>query len=111
MNSALHQNKALPTSTSDGGFDQRIQLLVSSDGQLQVARGDALHLQVLGRVSSQFQHLAHSQSLVPQKPGRQGTRPGQSLTSAVRYSRMAALYTAAVAPTRPWLVVLDLRCL
>ena len=26
-------------------------------------------------------------------------------TSAVRYSRMAALYTAAVAPTRPWLVV------
>lgn len=24
---------------------------------------------------------------------------------------MAALYTAAVAPTRPWLVVLDLRCL
>jgi len=33
------------------------------------------------------------------------------VTSAVRYSRMAALYTAAVAPTRPWLVVLDLRCL
>lgn len=31
-------------------------------------------------------------------------------TSAVRYSRMAALYTAAVAPTRPWLVVLDFRC-
>lgn len=27
------------------------------------------------------------------------------LTSAVRYSRIAALYTAAVAPTRPWLVV------
>lgn len=34
-----------------------------------------------------------------------------SVTSAVRYSRIAALYTAAVAPTLPWLVVLDLRCL
>lgn len=33
------------------------------------------------------------------------------LTSAVRYSRIAALYTAAVAPTRPWLVVLFFRCL
>lgn len=35
----------------------------------------------------------------------------QILTSAVKYSRMAAEYTAAVAPTRPWLVVLFLRCL
>lgn len=33
------------------------------------------------------------------------------LTSAVRYSRMAALYTAAVAPTRPWLVVRVFKCL
>lgn len=33
------------------------------------------------------------------------------LTSAVRYSKMAALYTAAVAPTRPWLVVLFFKCL
>lgn len=37
--------------------------------------------------------------------------PANSKTSAVRYSKMAALYTAAVAPTRPWLVVLCLRCL
>lgn len=34
-----------------------------------------------------------------------------AFTSAVRYSRMAALYTAAVAPTRPWLVVRVFRCL
>lgn len=32
-------------------------------------------------------------------------------TSAVRYSRIAALYTAAVAPTRPWLVVRVFKCL
>lgn len=37
--------------------------------------------------------------------------PCRNFTSAVRYSRIAALYTAAVAPTRPWLVVLDFRCL
>lgn len=35
--------------------------------------------------------------------------PANSSTSAVKYSRIAALYTAAVAPTRPWLVVLVLR--
>lgn len=33
------------------------------------------------------------------------------ITSAVRYSKIAALYTAAVAPTRPWLVVRVFRCL
>lgn len=33
------------------------------------------------------------------------------LTSAVKYSKIAALYTAAVAPTRPWLVVRFFKCL
>ena len=33
--------------------------------------------------------------------------PANSRTSAVRYSKMAALYTADVAPTRPRLVVWD----
>lgn len=33
------------------------------------------------------------------------------LTSAVKYSRIAAEYTAAVAPTRPWLVVRFFKCL
>lgn len=37
--------------------------------------------------------------------------PANSSTSAVRYSKIAALYTAAVAPTRPWLVVLFFKCL
>jgi len=36
--------------------------------------------------------------------------PANSRTSAVRYSKIAALYTAAVAPTRPWLVVLFFKC-
>ena len=37
--------------------------------------------------------------------------PANSRTSAVRYSNIAALYTAAVAPTRPWFIVRALRCL
>ena len=28
----------------NGGLDERVQLLIAADGQLQVARGDALHL-------------------------------------------------------------------
>lgn len=45
------------TSTSDRGLDEWIQLLVSSDGQLQVARGDTLHFKIFGRISCQLQHL------------------------------------------------------
>lgn len=46
------------TAASNGGLDQCIQLLVSADGQLQMAGRDALHLQVLGGVSCQLQHLS-----------------------------------------------------
>jgi len=45
------------TTTSNGGFDERVQFLVSSDGQLQVARGDTFHLEILGRVTSQLEHF------------------------------------------------------
>lgn len=51
----------------------------------------------------------------PKPQTQQGTacveQQPRRLTSAVRYSRIAALYTAAVAPTLPWLVVRDFRCL
>merc|ERR1719471_517762 len=45
------------STSGNGGLDQGVQLLVSSDGELQMARGDSLHLQVLGGVASQLQHL------------------------------------------------------
>lgn len=101
-----------PTSSSDGGFDQRVQLLVAADGQLQVPGRDPLHLEILGRVPGQLQHLREGRRSW-ERPGRagQGAAEGGGPTSAVRYSRMAALYTAAVAPTRPWLVVRVFRCL
>ena len=33
--------------TSDGGLDEGVELLVTTDGELQVTRCDALHLEVL----------------------------------------------------------------
>ena len=45
------------TAARDGGLDQRVQLLVSADRELQVARCDPLHLEVLARVTRQLQHL------------------------------------------------------
>ena len=44
--------------TGDGGLDQRVQLLVPTDGELQVAGGDPLHLQVLTGVTGQLEHLS-----------------------------------------------------
>lgn len=103
---------ARPTSSGDGGFDQRVQLLIAADGQLQVPGRDPLHFEILGRVPGQLQHLQEGSSGW-QCPGQgaAGAAEGGGPTSAVRYSRMAALYTAAVAPTRPWLVVRVFRCL
>uniref|UniRef100_A0A0E9WDE8 Uncharacterized protein n=1 Tax=Anguilla anguilla TaxID=7936 RepID=A0A0E9WDE8_ANGAN len=46
------------TSTGDGGLDERVQLFVPTDGQLQVTRSDALHLQILRGVPRQLQHLS-----------------------------------------------------
>lgn len=44
-------------SAGDGGLDQGVQLLVTSDGQLQVPRCDSLDLQVLGSVASELENL------------------------------------------------------
>lgn len=44
-------------SAGDGGLDKGVQLLVSSDGQLQVPWRDSLDLEVLGSVASELKHL------------------------------------------------------
>ena len=41
----------------DGGLDEGVQLLVSADGELQMAGGDTLDLQVLGGVAGQLENL------------------------------------------------------
>ena len=46
------------TAASDRGLDQGVELLITADGELQVARRDALDLEVLGGVASELQHLS-----------------------------------------------------
>ena len=45
------------TTAGDGGLDQRVELLVASDGEQQVSRSDSLDLEVLGRVTGELKHL------------------------------------------------------
>jgi hypothetical protein len=46
------------TTTSNGRLDERVELFVTADCQLQVAGSDALNLKVLACVASQLQHLS-----------------------------------------------------
>ena len=45
------------TTAGDGRLDQRVELLVASDGEQQVSRRDSLDLEVLGRVTGELKHL------------------------------------------------------
>jgi len=46
------------SASGDGRLDERVQLLVTTDGELQVARRDTLHLEILGRVAGQLENLS-----------------------------------------------------
>lgn len=74
------------SAAGDGRLDQGVQLLVSSDGQLQMPRGDPLHLQILGRVAGQLKHLD-----IVEVNTKYRNYEKKGNTSAVRYSRMAEL--------------------
>lgn len=43
------------TSKGDGRADKVIQFFITADGKLEVARGNALHLEILGSVASEFE--------------------------------------------------------
>ena len=58
------------TAAGDGGLDKRVELLVATDGELEVARGDPLHLEVLRGVTGELKHL--------RKPGRTCCRSARS---------------------------------
>lgn len=71
------------TTKGDGGADEGIELFVTSDGQLEMARGDALDLEILGCVL-RGRLMLQSSKLVKEK-----LTPASSRTSAVKYSRTA----------------------
>lgn len=45
------------TTTGDGCLDERVQLFISTDSQLQMARSDTLHLEILRGIASQLKYL------------------------------------------------------
>ena len=46
------------TTTGDGSLDEHIELLITTDGELEMARCDTLHLHILGGVAGKLQHLS-----------------------------------------------------
>lgn len=46
------------TTAGNGSLDEGVELLVTSDGELQVSRCDSLHLKVLAGVSGEFEDLS-----------------------------------------------------
>lgn len=70
------------TSEGNGGADQGIEFFVTTDGELQMARGNALDFEVLGSVLQKV--LVHTTQI-----RKRGLTPASSRTSAVRYSSTA----------------------
>ena len=46
------------TTASDGGFDEGIKLLVTSDSKLQMSWGDSLDLKIFGSVTGELKNLS-----------------------------------------------------
>lgn len=46
------------TTAGDGRLDERVELLITANGELKVARGDTLHLEILGSVACQLENLS-----------------------------------------------------
>lgn len=46
------------TSAGNGGLDEKIELLVTSDGELEMSGGDSSDFEVLGSVSGQLEDLS-----------------------------------------------------
>lgn len=50
-------NVGYDTTTSNGPFDEGVELFISSNSELQVPGRNPLHLQILARIPSQLQNL------------------------------------------------------
>lgn len=46
------------TTASDGGLDESVELLITSDSELQVSWSDSLNLKILGSVTSKLENLS-----------------------------------------------------
>ena len=66
------------------GFDQRIELFVTTNGQLQVTRCDTLHFQIFGSVASQLEHFG-GQILQNGRSVHGGSRTDTAARSRTRF--------------------------
>ena len=46
------------TTTSDGGLDESVELLVSSDSELEMSWSNSLHLKIFGSVTGELKDLS-----------------------------------------------------
>jgi len=46
------------TAAGDRRFDERVEFLVTTDGQVQMAGGDALHFQILRCIAGKLEHFS-----------------------------------------------------
>ena len=83
------------TTACDRSSHQRIEFFVPPNRQLQVSRCDALYTKIFRRIA-----FTNNISTLWRKPAERCRAPASSKTSAVRYSRIAEVYTAAFAPMR-----------
>ena len=84
-------NMGNDTATGNGCLDQSVQLLVSTDSQLQVTGCNSLHLQVLGCVTSQLKYFSGQ---ILQDCGGIDGRSGSNTTVAGGASLQVAMDTA-----------------
>lgn len=98
------------TAAGDRRPDEGVQLFVTSNGELQVTGSDALHSPVRNighahmqepcvRRTSPWRRCLRASEMHADKRTK-SSAPASSRTSAVRYSRIAEQYTAALAPIR-----------
>ena len=66
------------STTSNGGLDEEIEFLVTSDSQLQMSGGDSSDFEVLGSVTSQLKHL--SSQVLQDSCGVDGSSRSHSVT-------------------------------
>jgi len=80
------------TSKRNSRPDQRVQLLVTADRELQMAGSDALDLEILGRVASQFKDFGGE---IFEDGSEVDGGFGTDARAVAGYGAEVALYTAA----------------
>ncbi|KAH9872606.1 hypothetical protein J1614_004999 [Plenodomus biglobosus] len=92
----LEQQRAVDvwqyTSKRNGGLDKRVQFLVTADSELEMARRDALDLEILGGVACKFEHFGGQ---VLENGGQVDAGFGADARLLARNGTKVALYATA----------------